>query len=124
MCCRSDLFLFFKQKTAYEMRISDWSSDVCSSDLIVIVLPFGDNSFAGHEGDGQLLAHRFSIVKRDADIDLYAFAVERGLLHEDESLKSERAFGLERPAGEADDHGLVVIDGGISVIDPLEMGQA
>src|SRR3546814_5335658 len=26
-------FVFFKQKTAYEMRISDWSSDVCSSDL-------------------------------------------------------------------------------------------
>src|SRR3546814_7456653 len=34
MCC--NLFcscIFFKQKTAYEMRISDWSSDVCSSDL-------------------------------------------------------------------------------------------
>src|SRR3546814_1276825 len=29
----SVLFFFFKQKTAYEMRISDWSSDVCSSDL-------------------------------------------------------------------------------------------
>src|SRR3546814_6446462 len=29
------LFFFFKQKTAYEMRISDWSSDVCSSDLQV-----------------------------------------------------------------------------------------
>src|SRR3546814_7037412 len=28
-------FFFFKQKTAYEMRISDWSSDVCSSDLQV-----------------------------------------------------------------------------------------
>src|SRR3546814_2618359 len=28
------LFFFFKQKTAYEMRISDWSSDVCSSDLV------------------------------------------------------------------------------------------
>src|SRR3546814_1878315 len=28
-----DNFFFFKQKTAYEMRISDWSSDVCSSDL-------------------------------------------------------------------------------------------
>src|SRR3546814_5969067 len=27
-------FFYFKQKTAYEMRISDWSSDVCSSDLI------------------------------------------------------------------------------------------
>src|SRR3546814_2548266 len=34
------LFFFFKQKTAYEMRISDWSSDVCSSDL--------DASRAGH----------------------------------------------------------------------------
>src|SRR3546814_10627241 len=30
------LFFFFKQKTAYEMRISDWSSDVCSSDLFLI----------------------------------------------------------------------------------------
>src|SRR3546814_2786375 len=29
-------FFFFKQKTAYEMRISDWSSDVCSSDLSFI----------------------------------------------------------------------------------------
>src|SRR3546814_18473579 len=28
------IFFFFKQKTAYEMRISDWSSDVCSSDLV------------------------------------------------------------------------------------------
>src|SRR3546814_2105517 len=39
-CCLYDVFItvyvfffFFKQKTAYEMRISDWSSDVCSSDL-------------------------------------------------------------------------------------------
>src|SRR3546814_10018597 len=29
-------FFFFKQKTAYEMRISDWSSDVCSSDLAIL----------------------------------------------------------------------------------------
>src|SRR3546814_2954347 len=35
VCC----LLFFKQKTAYEMRISDWSSDVCSSDLGVEDLP-------------------------------------------------------------------------------------
>src|SRR3546814_8884259 len=42
ICC---LFFFFKQKTAYEMRISDWSSDVCSSDLagtiLVDLLPHG-----------------------------------------------------------------------------------
>src|SRR3546814_9826813 len=31
------VFFFFKQKTAYEMRISDWSSDVCSSDLDEVV---------------------------------------------------------------------------------------
>src|SRR3546814_8696094 len=31
--CNSIYIFFFKQKTAYEMRISDWSSDVCSSDL-------------------------------------------------------------------------------------------
>src|SRR3546814_17434949 len=34
MCCR---FFVIKQKTAYEMRISDWSSDVCSSDRISVV---------------------------------------------------------------------------------------
>src|SRR3546814_5939105 len=34
LCCVC-VFFFFKQKTAYEMRISDWSSDVCSSDLEV-----------------------------------------------------------------------------------------
>src|SRR3546814_3317943 len=32
--CFCFVFFFFKQKTAYEMRISDWSSDVCSSDLV------------------------------------------------------------------------------------------
>src|SRR3546814_5264378 len=35
------LFFFFKQKTAYEMRISDWSSDVCSSDLGTIFAKAG-----------------------------------------------------------------------------------
>src|SRR3546814_8527673 len=34
----SVLFFFFKQKTAYEMRISDWSSDVCSSDLAQLAI--------------------------------------------------------------------------------------
>src|SRR3546814_5432340 len=40
-------FFFFKQKTAYEMRISDWSSDVCSSDLRIIHHPlnFRSNDF-------------------------------------------------------------------------------
>src|SRR3546814_4579477 len=42
------MFFFFKQKTAYDMRISDWSSDVCSSDLdctdgVAAVLEPGDD---------------------------------------------------------------------------------
>src|SRR3546814_10398897 len=39
-------FFFFKQKTAYEMRISDWSSDVCSSDLFVMTGKLDFNSLA------------------------------------------------------------------------------
>src|SRR3546814_7615155 len=39
----SFFFFFFKQKTAYEMRISDWSSDVCSSDLEFFPI-FGNSS--------------------------------------------------------------------------------
>src|SRR3546814_3064687 len=43
---RRVLFFFFKQKTAYEMRISDWSSDVCSSDLdrLLLVRPKLDHA--------------------------------------------------------------------------------
>src|SRR3546814_2430125 len=39
ICNCTYIFFFFKQKTAYEMRISDWSSDVCSSDLADQALP-------------------------------------------------------------------------------------
>src|SRR3546814_10591189 len=49
------LFFVFKQKTAYEMRISDWSSDVCSSDLIEPE----EKGRAQHEaGDDILASHR------------------------------------------------------------------
>src|SRR3546814_5826227 len=43
-------FFFFKQKTAYEMRISDWSSDVCSSDLLAV----GQDAVVQHGGDDAL----------------------------------------------------------------------
>src|SRR3546814_6831984 len=52
-CCYDVLlvyvFFFFKQKTAYEMRISDWSSDVCSSDLGL----GGHSADALRRGDGR-----------------------------------------------------------------------
>src|SRR3546814_5897201 len=45
-------FFFFKQKTAYEMRISDWSSDVCSSDLADDILNLAlDNRVGPQSGD-------------------------------------------------------------------------
>src|SRR3546814_7883867 len=55
------LFFFFKQKTAYEMRISDWSSDVCSSDLPEAMASLGVNpqqnrllpSVCGLQGGGE-----------------------------------------------------------------------
>src|SRR3546814_5508152 len=40
--CSFCFFFFFKQKTAYEMRISDWSSDVCSSDLLGLLAAIPD----------------------------------------------------------------------------------
>src|SRR3546814_5543975 len=60
-CCFMFLiiFFFFKQKTAYEMRISDWSSDVCSSDLAFKVI-LGEAPF-GPGGDGPgVIASRFA----------------------------------------------------------------
>src|SRR3546814_8424303 len=50
-------FFFFKQKTAYEMRISDWSSDVCSSDLVDIVYPPENADLHGEIGrDGAVVS--------------------------------------------------------------------
>src|SRR3546814_3009039 len=52
------LFFFFKQKTAYEMRISDWSSDVCSSDLL------GERFEALFEANGDGGGHAACVVAR------------------------------------------------------------
>src|SRR3546814_10266229 len=43
------VFFFFKQKTAYELRISDWSSDVCSSDLVSLRLGFAERAGTAHQ---------------------------------------------------------------------------
>src|SRR3546814_16060966 len=46
------MFFFFKQKTAYEMRISDWSSDVCSSDLAELQQRLGNQVVEAPEAYG------------------------------------------------------------------------
>src|SRR3546814_15553824 len=52
------LFLFFRQKTAYDVRISDWSSDVCSSDLVGDPgAGLGQDAGAAFVERGQVLGH-------------------------------------------------------------------
>src|SRR3546814_4328756 len=72
MCLIFLVFLFFKQKTAYEMRISDWSSDVCSSDLVDIDAP----ALALRSSD-ELVARE--IFARRDDHDIAPSLVEIGL---------------------------------------------
>src|SRR3546814_9222086 len=55
-------FFFFKQKTAYEMRISDWSSDVCSSDLFDLL--FKGYSDARYRQNYQIDADELEILLR------------------------------------------------------------
>src|SRR3546814_5123432 len=59
-------FFFFKQKTAYEMRISDWSSDVCSSDLL-------------GRADVQIVQW---ILQRHVGLEAHQFAADARLLGE------------------------------------------
>src|SRR3546814_5495427 len=62
------VFFFFKQKTAYEMRISDWSSDVCSSDLDFVHAGYDLDAAAILlcESDGTALEVEDEIVKMNA----------------------------------------------------------
>src|SRR3546814_1678020 len=59
------MFIFFKQKTSYEMRISDWSSDVCSSDLRRPAALFGQA--AQRDDEPPRRGERYSLCRdRDA----------------------------------------------------------
>src|SRR3546814_12727143 len=104
------MFFFFNQKTAYEMRISDWSSDVCSSDLLVLV---GDpmqlpqplqGTHPGRSGDSCLeyLIDGHRVVPADRGIfmpvsrrmhpavcNYISVAVYEGKLHSDDAAGSQ-----------------------------------
>src|SRR3546814_7280868 len=74
------IFFFFKQKTAYEMRISDWSSDVCSSDLVRREAAEHDGMHGADTGAGQ---HRIGGGRdhRQVDGDAVALLDAMGLHH-------------------------------------------
>src|SRR3546814_7677366 len=83
------VFFFFKQKTAYEWRISDWSSDVCSSDLAGIMRVDIAANAAGDEPFGHRLERREQWRER-------ALA----LLHQVQHRAPRRARAEPRQAGE------------------------
>src|SRR3546814_953609 len=65
------IFFFFKQMTAYVWRISDWISDVCSSDLLYPLVPYRFTVRSAHDnsrGSGLLTCHR-PIASRMLDVD-------------------------------------------------------
>src|SRR3546814_4354367 len=90
------VFCFFKQKTAYEMRISDWSSDVCSSDLLVQRVRGIDD-----RGPRRLLEAQVGIAERDMQ---RATVIIGGIVDEDGAAD----VGAELAIGQRDIGGVGV----------------
>src|SRR3546814_5128341 len=97
------MFFFFKQKTAYEMRISDWSSDVCSSDLLrqitdaadrlhrLVILEIGLQCHRGRDAVALDQRHR---LREDAPVqrldEMHAIELYRQVL-DDSIVDQDRA---------------------------------
>src|SRR3546814_5146200 len=101
--CFCSIF-FFKQKTAYEMRISDWSSDVCSSDLI--------DDRQDQEG-ARIVDHAVALVIADA-------IAARCLLH---AIAVRNRHRLDRMTV-ADRHGATTIEHRLACVDNATVGAA
>src|SRR3546814_3770884 len=112
--CMFYVFFFVKQKTAYEMRIMDWSSDVCSSDLLddlgaqglIPIRSLGADYFVHDEvrhtlqgrntGQTYALGDPVTVLLREADPVTGSLAF-RIMEHDDAGLRRPRA-GKESPA--------------------------
>src|SRR3546814_1544218 len=96
-------FFFFKQKTAYEMRISDWSSDVCSSDLSAALGEVADLLGALREGVLVGVVQREPAVDPEVDVALGDGLVERRVVQRGDladlvaELHEELLVDLGRP---------------------------
>src|SRR3546814_11831677 len=104
------VFFFFKQKTAYEMRISDWSSDVCSSDLhtgaiVKEIIP----AFASRQEPASAPA----IVERIVRPDLI-----------DQILEIDRPFAFADRAGHIGPHASAEHVAERRLVIPVEIGRA
>src|SRR3546814_13309798 len=91
------LFFFVKQKTAYEMRISDWSSDVCSSDLaaaqVAIIGEVASNYIQARLAQQRLETARDTLAIADENLEIAGWRVQAGLVSslDEEQAKAQRA---------------------------------
>src|SRR3546814_4309519 len=80
--CLLQKFVFYKQKAAYEIRISDWSSDVCSSDLTVLLF-------------GYVLLVGWYFFVSDQQDSLTTLANKENQLKQEFSTKQAKSVNLE-----------------------------
>src|SRR3546814_3171657 len=94
------MFFFFKQKTAYEIRIMDWSSDVCSSDLPRRLQVQRQGIALHHQPQSAERRRRIDREISDARADTARRPARPDPLaiHGDEKVRSRRFRGLPRPA--------------------------
>src|SRR3546814_826466 len=83
------VFFFFKQKTAYEMRISDWSSDVCSSDLAVPLTSLPPSTATTAYAQRPVVAALWGLMNRQPTYDAAAHRVQRTWMSETQ-LQNQR----------------------------------
>src|SRR3546814_10382032 len=84
---------FFKQKTAYEMRISDWSSDVCSSDIAAL------RRVSQADGVAELMGHYFLKQQRGLAVELAMPRIERNI-----ALDQAARVRLAERQGRSEEH--------------------
>src|SRR3546814_10944454 len=120
---------FFKQKTAYELRISDWSSDVCSSDLECVVYRqtevFGFARFWGARRQKLVISHAHARggfrlhLRCDSFVGLVTWEMRDGAA---EAWSEQRRSVLKTTGGD-DRHGSTAgDDGGAGRLVPIHLG--
>src|SRR3546814_13977502 len=97
------LFFFFKQKTAYEMRISDWSSDVCSSDLESDQPGAEAEQLPDVRGIAEGVGHGGAVAQDRAEVEQSLARCRHGLGRQGPHEESDQSDGgdrsEERPVG-------------------------
>src|SRR3546814_5236672 len=93
--CRISSCCFFEQKTAYELRISDWSSDVCSSDLlclgVIAALTLSGPAFAAAVSPDQVIKSTTTAIQADITKNVSQYQANKASFYRSE----ERRVGEE-----------------------------